>query len=115
MIPGLSELAKHLPRGGGRGNSTIEGQIRQKRTRLECARRRAGQIREGALLLARSGFPIAASDSHQLRQLMALERKLGRSLLGLRTYLYQLTGSAYLPEEDGARQLQFPLPDEDAA
>jgi hypothetical protein len=110
VIPGLSELATRITtRGGGQGNSTLEGQIRQKRTRLEYTRRRAGQIRELALMWSRSGYPIAASDSHQLRQLMQLERKLGRSLLGLRTLLYEITGSAYLPEEDGPRQLQFPL------
>jgi hypothetical protein len=113
MIPGLDRLAASTR--GGQGNTTLEGRIRHKRTRLEVTRRRAGQIRELALMWARSGYPIAASDSHQLRQLTALERKLGRSLAGLREYLYQLTGSAYLPEEDGTRQLQFPLPDESAA
>jgi hypothetical protein len=90
----------------GQGNTTLEGRIRHKRARAETLTRLTNQLREEGCLLARSHQVIPATLSAELRRLCTIQLRNSRGLGELRHMLYELTGSAYLPEE-GPTPLQF--------
>jgi hypothetical protein len=82
------------------GNATLEGRIRHRRHRRLTLCRITNQLREEAALLARSHQPIPARLSAELRRLVGIQLRTGRAEGEDRHYLFQLTGTAYLPEEE---------------
>jgi len=91
------------------GNATLEGHLRHRRTMRLKRTERANALREEAMLVAGTGGSVPASLSAELRRLTVLQLRGDRVEAGLRAYLYSLTGSAYLPEEETVLVLPFPL------